>query len=242
MAYYTNTFAGQAGLSLAAAHMNDQFEAIAAGFDALDAAVARSIRAPGVEALSVLPVAATRATKYLQFDKDGDALGFVTPVKAHSGASNNPASIKKTADIASGDKWYPIIGLKGGAAIGGGDTTVSSFIVKSAGSGSVDSGTDYYVFDDNEDKITVVKAGTYRIYATAYVSNLATGIEITLNGSAFARPMVSENPQGVTSNQGKNLILTGTVALSASDVLRGRLKTSVTATLVLFSLFVMKIA
>lgn len=71
MAYKEN-FQGQAGQTARAEHVKSELKAIDSEFVAVNATLARSLRAPDGETLSTMPSAAARAGRFLRFNADGN--------------------------------------------------------------------------------------------------------------------------------------------------------------------------
>lgn len=78
--FYQEQFQGQPGQSAKAEQVKGEFDGVQSGFDAVYAITQRSLQVPGTDpALSVLPVAASRANKWLRFDANGQPLLNTAP-------------------------------------------------------------------------------------------------------------------------------------------------------------------
>lgn len=236
MPFYVNTFAGQSGQAVVAAHRNDQFAAIASAFDVVESHVNRDLRAPGVESLTVLPAVASRSNRYLQFDGSGDSVGMLTGINAHTSAAN-PASIKKLTGLSSGDEWYPVLSLlmgEGSTFTASADATITGWSVMATTANSTpatisfDSGSVYYARSDGE--ITIKQAGTYMIYLSGALAVIGTAFEVEVNGASFTQPLITDAPATGGSNTFQQKRIYGVRTLAANDVLRPRMNTSTAST------------
>lgn len=77
--YYTEAFSGQPGQTARAESVTSEFLGVQAGFDGVSADINRSIKGAANETLNALPVAASRANKWVRFDSAGQPIVVNAP-------------------------------------------------------------------------------------------------------------------------------------------------------------------
>lgn len=95
--YYTNSFAGVTGQTARAEDVNAQFAGAQSGFDGVSADVTRALKGQPAETLNALPVAATRALKWLSFDATGQPL--LSPAPYNFRGAWQPTTLYNVGDI-----------------------------------------------------------------------------------------------------------------------------------------------
>jgi hypothetical protein len=162
--YYQNTFSGQPGQTARAEAVSTETGGIQAGFDGVEADVARSFKGQPGETLNALPAAVSRQNKWMRFDASGQPTIVNAPFNYRGNWA--PSTLYLVGDAynaaPNGSLYYVQTQYTSGSSFGSTDTTNATKIVDLTGLYF----SKYSSVTTGPATITAVDGGSYAVDST----------------------------------------------------------------------------